>query len=172
MNFKPLEPHGLAGISLQKSEDERGSLTRIWNSKTMLKQFNLNQASYVSNPRKHTLRGLHFQEEPFSENKVVLCISGRVFDVVVDLRDNSQTFGKFLSLELGEGCEFQGLFIPSGFAHGYLTLIQMTSLMYFMDKEYSPSHAMGVKWDSPAFGIKWPAKPEVISSRDLNWPSQ
>ena len=93
MEFSPLGIEGAFGIIGESQVDSRGTLTRVWDCNTILGNFNLNQSSVVSNPTKGTLRGLHYQVEPFSENKVIECVSGRVFDVIVDLRNESRTYG-------------------------------------------------------------------------------
>ena len=108
--------------------------------------------------------------EPFSENKIVECISGKVFDVVVDLRMESHTYGKHLEIEIGPLESHIGLFIPAGFAHGYLTLETDSTLIYFMDKEYSAENSAGLLWRDPNLSINWPFEPSLISERDLQWP--
>lgn len=170
MEFIPLEIEGVFGILSESKSDSRGSLTRAWDSTSILKSFNLIQSSIVTNPRMGTLRGLHFQTDPFSENKVVECISGEVFDVIVDLRQESSTFGNHLEVVLGLSSAYIGLFVPSGCAHGYVTLEQDSTLIYFMDKEYSAENSKGIHWEDPKLQIQWPIKPTVISARDQSWP--
>jgi dTDP-4-dehydrorhamnose 3,5-epimerase len=170
MKFTSLEIEGVYGITEVPYLDSRGSLTRVWDSNSILGDFDLIQSSIVTNPDMATLRGIHFQSEPFSENKVVECINGRVFDVVVDIRKNSPSYGKHLEVLLGPFEAYLGLFIPAGCAHGYLTLEPESTLLYFMDKEYSPKHASGILWNDTALSIGWPQTPNKISERDLNWP--
>ena len=170
MEFVSLDLEGVFGITGESFSDPRGILTRIWDSDSIPGNFKLNQGSFVSNPLKGTLRGLHYQENPFSENKVIICTSGKVFDVILDLREDSATFGVHLEIELGPEETYLGLFVPAGFAHGYLTLEQNSSLVYFMDKEYSPNYSRGILWSDANLSIDWPTEPVLISERDSNWP--
>ena len=170
MKFVPLEIEGVLGIIETSHTDFRGSLTRVWDSNSILKNFNLSQSSFVMNPIQGTLRGLHYQSDPFSENKVIECLSGKVFDVIVDVRKDSSTYGRHLAIELGPSAEYIGLYVPSGFAHGYLTLEPDTILIYFMDKEYSQAHAQGVFWGDSSLSINWPMQPVICSDKDTNWP--
>jgi dTDP-4-dehydrorhamnose 3,5-epimerase len=170
MEFTQLGIHGALGISSESYFDTRGTLTRIWDRNTILNNFDLVQSSVVTNPRLGTLRGLHYQTEPFTENKVVECVSGKVFDVIFDLRKNSPTYGEHIGLEIGPSEAYLGLIVPAGCAHGYLTLLPNSTLVYFMDKEFSKANARGILWNDSFVGIKWPMNPEVISERDLSWP--
>ena len=170
MEFIPLEIEGALGIVERSQFDSRGSLVRAWDSKSILGDFDLMQSSFVSNPAIGTLRGLHYQTDPFSENKVVECVSGKVFDVIVDLRKRSVTYGKHLGFVLGPLEPYLGLFVPAGCAHGYLTLEPNSTLLYFTDKEFSPAHAQGVNWDDPSLSINWPSEPVLMSERDSKWP--
>ena len=105
-----------------------------------------------------------------SETKIIQCIGGKVFDVIVDLRKESNTYFKHTSLEIGPSSEYQGLVVPSGCAHGYMTLEANSTLIYFMDNVYSAESSCGVLWDDPSLKIEWPSKPSVISKQDLEWP--
>jgi dTDP-4-dehydrorhamnose 3,5-epimerase len=170
MEFVSLQIEGVFGLIQQSKLDSRGTLTRVWDSKSLPSNFNLIQASVVFNPTEGTLRGLHYQSEPYSENKVIQCISGRVFDVVVDLRKDSSTFGCHLELVIGPFEDFQGIFVPAGCAHGYLTLEINSDLIYFMDNEYSLNHSEGLLWNDTKLSIDWPHEPVLISERDSKWP--
>ena len=170
INFSPLQIKDSSAIMLKTVVDERGTLTRIWEDNSVLNEFKLRQASIVNNPKLGTLRGLHFQDEPYSESKVIQCVYGKVFDVIVDLRKNSTTYKKYLGIEIGPNCEYQGLFVPQGCAHGYLTLEPNSTLIYFMNNSYSPLHTLGIRWDDLTLDIKWPVKPTLISQQDLQWP--
>ena len=169
MEFVPLAIDGVFGIISESKIDSRGFLVRVWDKYSLFDNFNLVQSSFVLNPQKNTLRGLHYQNYPHSENKVVQCVSGKVFDVIVDLRENSETFREHLEVCLGPDETFIGVLIPVGCAHGYLTLEENTSLIYFMDKEYFPESAQGLLWDDPLLGINWPTQPDLISERDSKW---
>lgn len=170
MEFIPLEIEGVKGIIEKSYSDFRGTLMRVWESNSIFQRFNLSQSSIVVNPTAGTFRGLHFQSEPFSENKIVGCISGKVYDVIVDLRKDSDTYGRHLEIELGPMERYFGLFIPAGCAHGYLTLESNSTLIYFMDKEYSSVHSHGLLWSDPKLAINWPINPLLISARDSEWP--
>lgn len=170
MELVPLELTGVFGIKSPTSVDERGSFLRVWDKENFRNHIDLTQASVAINPKARTLRGLHFQKEPHSETKIVQCVLGSIFDVVVDLRKNSSTFGKHLSIRLGPGDIYQGIVVPKGFAHGYLTLEDNCMLLYFMDKSYVPESAKGIVWNDPTLQIVWPYEPKMISTRDRNFP--
>lgn len=170
MKVEELEIDGLYGISVDPYIDGRGKLQRVWDTLPELKNFGLIQASHVSNPYKGTLRGIHFQEGQGSEAKVVQCVTGMVFDVVVDLRPNSETFNKVVTVELGQKSVFTGLVIPPGCAHGYITLEPNSDFIYFMDKCYSLELTRGIRWNDPLYSIIWPMEPILISEQDSNWP--
>jgi dTDP-4-dehydrorhamnose 3,5-epimerase len=170
VKFVPLAIEGALGVIGDSHADARGSLTRVWDTNSLLGNFDLVQSSIVLNPEPRTLRGIHFQTPPFSENKVVECVSGKVFDVIVDLRKESSTYRKYLGLNLGPSENYLGIFVPAGCAHGYLTLEENSTLIYFMDREYSPENAQGLCWNDPVLSINWPNKPALISERDLKWP--
>lgn len=167
----PLKLENAFCIASQIKTDSRGSMSRLWDSQELLKEFKLNQSSFVTNPSAATLRGMHFQEEPFAENKLIHCVSGLIFDVVIDLRKTSKTYLQHETIEIGPESAYQGLFIPKGCAHGYLTAKANSNLVYFMDKSYSDKSARGLLWNDPQFNIKWPFKPVHISERDKNWPN-
>lgn len=169
IHFSPLRIQDAFGIQLQDKVDSRGSLTRIWDLNMFLEKFSVKQISLVHNPIRHTLRGLHFQKDPFEENKLVYCIYGKVFDVLVDLRVKSKTYLQYLNLEIGPGLKYQGIQVPSGCAHGYMTLEENSTLLYLMDKEHDPQAASGIAWNDPSIGVKWPFRPGIVSDRDATW---
>jgi dTDP-4-dehydrorhamnose 3,5-epimerase len=115
------------------------------------------------------LRGLHFQNQPMAQSKLVRTIRGSVFDVVVDLRKNSSSFGQWQGFELTES-NFLMLFIPQGFAHGFCTLSPQTEFLYKVDNYYSPEHDSGLRWNDPTIGIQWPIKDPVLSEKDKKLP--
>jgi len=170
VEFIPLEIEGSFAIITKPVSDERGDLIRIWENNSLFDRFDLSQASFVINPIVGTLRGVHYQKEPFSENKIVECVFGKVFDVIVDLRKDSTTFSRHLAIEIGPKCTYQGLFVPKGCAHGYLTIEPHSSLIYFMDKVYSPEKSSGILWNDKQLRIDWPSNPVLISDQDLQWP--
>jgi dTDP-4-dehydrorhamnose 3,5-epimerase len=116
-----------------------------------------------------TLRGLHYQLSPLQEQKVVRVVQGCIFDVVVDLRRGSQTFGQYVS-NVMDGDRHQALFVPKGCAHGYLTMEPDTFVEYIISGQYDQSLQRGVLWSDPALDIIWPMKPEIISDRDRGFP--
>lgn len=166
----PLANFGVYAIKSDLKQDERGSLHRIWQSGEKNLNFECSQVSIVSNPEKFTLRGLHFQTGTFAETKIVFCTSGKVFDVGVDLNPDSDSYLKNINLEIGPGCEFQGVYFPRGFAHGYLTLEQNCDLVYLMDRPHDSNHSSGILWSDRSLQIPWPRKPMKISKKDMAWP--
>jgi dTDP-4-dehydrorhamnose 3,5-epimerase len=152
--------------------DERGSFGRLFDATLFLERgldATLTQASFSYNTLPGTLRGLHYQREPWSEAKLVRCTRGRVYDVMVDLRADSNTRLQWFGRELSEDTH-EALYIPRGFAHGFLTLSAGAELHYQISTEYHPESATGCRWDDPAFAINWPREPAVISERDASYP--
>jgi dTDP-4-dehydrorhamnose 3,5-epimerase len=128
------------------------------------------QSSTIHSPHRHTLRGLHYQEAPHAENKLVRCTRGSIFLVMVDLRNDSATRNEWLGSELSAGSELLA-YVPEGFAQGYQTLEDDTEVQYQMSAHYAPDAARGVRWDDPALRIDWPpADQRLISERDRAWP--
>jgi dTDP-4-dehydrorhamnose 3,5-epimerase len=170
MELISLNLEGVFGIISPTSFDERGSFLRVWDQKNLKKHIELNQGSVAMNPKPRTLRGLHLQTDPHAETKIIQCILGSVFDVVVDFREDSSTYGQYISIRLGPKETYQGIIVPKGFAHGYMTLDVNSTLLYFMDYPYVKESAKGIVWNDPALRIAWPYAPEVISDRDRNFP--
>ena len=112
---------------------------------------------------------MHFQEPPYAETKLVRCTRGAVYDVIIDLRPHSPTFRRWVGVTL-DADSFSMLYIPTGMAHGFLTLQDSTEVFYQISEFYSAAHARGVRWDDPAFGVNWPETPRVISQRDREYP--
>jgi dTDP-4-dehydrorhamnose 3,5-epimerase len=170
-----IEETPLSGVMLVKVEshrDERGLFARTFDVAefeavglpTQWTQCNLSW-----NQRRGTLRGMHFQHEPYSEPKLVRCTKGRVFDVAIDLRQNSRDFGRWYGIELSDDSR-DALFIPAGCAHGYLTLEDNCEIFYMVGTVYAPEFAAGVRWNDPAFHVDWPIAPTTMSDRDATWP--
>jgi dTDP-4-dehydrorhamnose 3,5-epimerase len=166
----PLKIDGSFGLVSKSVADVRGALTRLWENSLIPTEFSLKQESIVTNPESLTLRGLHYQKFPYSETKIIQCISGKAYDVILDLRKESNTYGQHTTLEIGPNSEYQGLVVPSGCAHGYMTLEASSTLIYFMDNTYSTENSFGVLWNDPRLEIEWPFKPVFISKQDLEWP--
>ncbi len=169
------EPLGLPGvyrIRHPRHSDLRGAFERIA-CQTSLEAAGLTgqmrQLSLSENLHPHTIRGLHYQADPCPEMKLVRVLSGRVFDVVVDVRPESASFGKWCSVEL----DTTGgtLYIPPGFAHGFQTLEPNTVVLYAMSEDYVQGLQRGLRWDDPNVGIAWPMSPTAMSSRDESHPS-
>jgi len=116
------------------------------------------------------LRGLHFQKEPYAQAKIVRCVRGVIYDVAVDLRQNSQTFRKYIAVILSEFNKYM-LYIPRGFAHGFLVLSDEAEVIYKVDNEYSPEYECGLIWNDPDVGIDWPIDNPILSEKDRKWPT-
>jgi len=165
---------GLPGayvVDIEPRIDERGLFARSWCQEEFGAhglQTRLVQCSISRSDRRHTLRGLHYQAAPHAEAKLVRCTTGAIYDVIVDLRAGSPTRGKYFGAELS-AANHRALYVPEGFAHGFLTLADQSEVFYQMSEFYHPEAARGVRWDDPAFGIVWPARPAVISDRDATY---
>jgi dTDP-4-dehydrorhamnose 3,5-epimerase len=164
---------GLRIITPDKFDDNRGYFMKSFEKKAFSEQginFDITQINHSFNLLKGTLRGMHFQVEPFAQEKLVFCEKGKIFDVAIDLRKDSQTYGKWFGLELTEDNQ-QIFYIPKGFAHGYQALTDNAELVYFLQGEYSKENESGVLWNDPAFAISWPLEPTTIADKDNQWPS-
>jgi len=153
-------------------EDERGRFMRAWCAREFSDygiQFAPVQANMGLSLRRGTVRGMHFQIAPALEAKLVRCTKGSMFDVALDLRPESKTYGRWHAAELTES-NGRMLFVPPGCAHGYQTLEDHTEMYYMTSALYSPDEARGVRFDDPAFGIEWPLEATVVSEQDRNWP--
>ncbi len=153
--------------------DERGLFARTYSREAFLEHglhADFEQCNVSRNTKAGTLRGLHFQREPHGEIKLVRCVRGAIFDVAVDVRPDSATFGRWFGLTL-DADSAKALYIPTGFAHGFQSLTDDAEVFYQMSTGYAPGHAAGARWDDPAIGIDWPmAQPTVISDRDRMLP--
>jgi len=163
-----LTKSGVYGLENLDFLDARGRSTRYELPENVM--FKPQQLLSVHNNQNGTLRGLHFQNRPKAETKILHCLLGTIFDVLVNLDSLGLPQPDIFSIELGKGCEYQGLLIPSNFAHGYLTTSEHSDLLYLMDQDYEPSFASGIRWDDPKLRIDWPSPPNVISDRDSLWP--
>ena len=173
MRFTALELAGVWLVELEPFEDERGLFARAWCRDEFADHglvTEVAQCSISRNTRAGTLRGLHLQEAPHEEVKLVRCTRGAIFDVIVDLRPGSETEGEWIGVELS-ATTGNALYVPKGFAHGFQTLADESEVFYMMSHPYVAEAACGVRWDDPAFGIEWPEAAErTISERDLGWP--
>jgi len=172
MIFKKTKIAGVYLLEPERLADDRGFFARIW-CQTEFAEHGIDarvvQCNLSFNPRKGTMRGMHYQLAPHEETKTVRCTMGAIFDVAVDLRNNSPTFKQWVGAPLtAENREM--LVIPPGCAHGYLTLADDAEVAYQMSEYYAPGYGAGVRWNDPAFGIRWPGEVTVIAARDRDYP--
>ncbi len=173
MIFQDARLKGVYEIQLEPMSDERGFFARAWCRKEF-ESHGLNpalaQCNISFNACSGTLRGMHYQAEPYGEAKLVRCTRGAIYDVAVDLRRDSRTFKNWVAATLT--AEKRNMFfVPEGCAHGFLTLEDNTEVFYQMSEFYNPESASGFRWDDPAFHIVWPRNVEVISERDRTYPN-
>lgn len=163
---------GLFRIEASPARDDRGAFMRSWCRESFTAagiDFTPIQASLSENTLKHTLRGMHFQAAPAEEQKLIRCVRGAVHDVLLDLRPDQPSYLKHVAITLDSKAA-NGVFVPRGIAHGFLSLTDDAVVEYMIDTPYAPELARGVRWNDPAFAIVWPAAPKVISARDNAWP--
>jgi dTDP-4-dehydrorhamnose 3,5-epimerase len=160
-------------ISPPVFEDSRGAFVINWRPDFFAErglETRIAQASTAVTRRRGSIRGMHYQAEPFAETKIVRVVRGAIFDVAVDLRPGSPTYLKWVACDLS-AANRKMLYIPAGFAHGYQTLDDDTEVTYFVSAPYSPDHQRGARWNDPAFGITWPlGSPSQIHERDATYP--
>ena len=172
MKIRKLSIAGPLIIELEKHEDSRGFFARMY-CKENFNEFGIDndivQINNSFNKDVGTLRGMHYQCNPMAEEKIVRCISGKLYDVIVDIREKSASFGQWLGVELSSENRHM-LYIPKGFAHGFITLEKNTELIYMVTQYYSPEHERGLRWNDPKFEINWPLDPRSISEKDANHP--
>jgi dTDP-4-dehydrorhamnose 3,5-epimerase len=168
MQFIPTPLAGAYLIDLEKRGDDRGFFARAFCEQEFAAQKLVSRFVQVNNSLsafKGTLRGMHYQLAPKAETKLVRCIRGALWDVILDLRAESPTFGQYFGAELSAENR-RMMYVPKGFAHGFITLQDDTEAFYFVDEFYSPEQERGLRWNDPRFGIKWPAEPVVLSDKD------
>lgn len=168
MLFKETKLEGVFVVEPELIIDERGFFACSWSPEEFEKQGlnpRLIQCNISFNNKQGTVRGLHFQEKPHEEAKLVRCTRGAMFDVAVDLRRDSPTCLQWVAVDLTADNR-RMFYIPEGFAHGYQTLSDDTEVFYQMSESYHPESARGLRWDDPVIGIEWPRKVTVISERD------
>ncbi len=172
MIIEPLALPGAFLVRMDPQQDERGFFARAFCQKEF-RQHGLDadfpQHSVSFNKVRGTLRGLHYQASPHGETKVVRCTRGRIHDVVVDIRAGSATRGKWLGCELSADNGFS-LYIPGGFAHGFITLEDNTEVHYMINREHAPGHGRAIRWNDPDLNITWPLQPLVMSAHDRDAP--
>jgi dTDP-4-dehydrorhamnose 3,5-epimerase len=171
MKFTELEISGAWLIEPEPQIDERGVFRRHFCAEEFSSRGivpAVAQGNISENPKKHTLRGFHFQVPPFEEAKTLSCVSGAIYDVVVDLRAASPSFMKWVSIEISAS-DRRSLHVPTGCANAWLTTEPNTMIHYYMSHPYNPAAGRGFRYNDPAFGFLWPAAPAVISKKDLNY---
>lgn len=172
MIFEPLGLEGAWLLRLEEIHDERGFFARAWSAGEWRSRGlnpDLAQSSLSFNRHARTLRGMHYQAPPAEEAKAVRCIRGAIYDVALDLRRGSPTFGRWQARELTADNRLS-LYIPEGMAHGFMTLTDAAEVLYLISAPYDAALGRGVRWDDPAFGIEWPHAPAVIADRDRTYP--
>jgi dTDP-4-dehydrorhamnose 3,5-epimerase len=168
MNINELSIPGVYEITLNPVNDNRGFFMRVYDVE-VFKKYSLHrewvQENHSRSGKREIIRGLHFQTEPFTETKLVRCIRGSIFDVAVDIRKKSSTFGKWVGVELSEENK-KMLYIPRGFAHGFCTITEISEVIYKVDNIYSPENERGIIWNDPDLNIKWPVINPILSAKD------
>jgi dTDP-4-dehydrorhamnose 3,5-epimerase len=167
MNIQPTDLPGVVIITPRVFKDARGFFFESYNAEqfksrgiqTVFVQDNHSQST------RGTLRGLHFQLPPMAQDKLVRCVRGAIWDVAVDIRAGSPTFGRWIGVELSAG-NFRQIYVPSGFAHGFCVLSDEAEVLYKTSAVYSATHERGIAWDDPAIGITWPLAEPLLSDRD------
>ena len=172
MIFTETKLKGAFIIDVKRLEDERGFFGRAW-CKKEFQDHGLNsnavQANVSYNKVKGTIRGMHYQVAPYMESKTIRCTSGAIYDVIIDIRPDSPTFKQWIGVELTEE-SFRMLYVPEGFAHGFITLEDHTSVHYMVTEYYTPGAEAGIKYNDSAFNIQWPITPTVVSDKDMKHP--
>jgi dTDP-4-dehydrorhamnose 3,5-epimerase len=163
---------GLLLLVGEPQRDSRGYFARVWDASEVSRRGHnarVHQTSVAFNSSRGTLRGLHYQEPPYSEAKTVRCSAGAIYDVAVDLREDSPTRLQWLGLELS-ATNWTSLYIPEGFAHGYMTLTDGAEVHYQISAAYRAEAARGIRWNDPALDIRWPIPIAAMSERDAGFP--
>ena len=172
MIFTPTPLTGAYLIDLEKKATNAASFARAFCETSSAQHGLVSHFCQVNNSlsaKKGTLRGMHYQLAPKAETKVVRCIRGALYDMILDLRNGSPTFGHSFGAELSAENR-RMMYVPKGFAHGFLTLVDDTETIYFVDEFYSPEHERCIRYNDPKFKLQWPAAPTVISDKDKNQP--
>jgi dTDP-4-dehydrorhamnose 3,5-epimerase len=171
MKFEETTLQGAYIVDLQPFHDERGFFARAYCAnefEALGMVSDVVQANLSTNNVKGTLRGMHYQLDPYQETKFVRCTRGSLYDVIIDLRPASPTYMAWIGVELTAD-NHRGLFVPRDFAHGFVTLEDHTEAFYMVSQFYTPGAESGIRWNDPAFHIEWPIEPTVISQKDAGW---
>ncbi|WP_435196325.1 dTDP-4-dehydrorhamnose 3,5-epimerase [Natronomonas sp. EA1] len=170
-SFEESQIDGVTLIQSEVFEDDRGYLLETFD-KEVFEDAGLDTdfiLEFYSRSEKGVLRGLHQQADPYQQAKIVRCIRGRIFDVAVDVRKGSETYGQSVSFVLSDENK-NAVYIPRGFLHGFLTLSDAAIVHYKADNEYAPQHERGIRWDDPQLDIQWPHDDPIVSEKDESWP--
>ncbi|MGE0405785.1 MAG: dTDP-4-dehydrorhamnose 3,5-epimerase [Candidatus Korobacteraceae bacterium] len=159
-------------IEPERRSDERGFFARVWCTREF-QEHGLTPRAVQSNMSynygRGTLRGMHFQREPHGEAKLIRCVRGAIYDVILDLRPESPTYTQWIGVELTQDNR-KLLYVPEGFGHGFITLTDDTEVFYHVSEFYHPESEGGIRWNDPAFQVEWPLEPRIISEKDRSWP--
>lgn len=172
IQFTPLALPGIWLVQMASRADNRGYFARTFCSEEFKAQglpSIFSQCSVSFNSRRGTLRGLHWQDAPYPEGKLIRCVRGSVFDVAVDIRPSSASYSKWISTTLSAD-NGDALYIPPGFAHGFQTLENCSEVFYQMTQAYHEGYARGLRWNDPTIGIGWPIADAIVSGRDATLP--
>ena len=172
MLFNATPIHSAFVIDIEMRTDERGSFGRAWCAREFAENgidVQFVQGNVASTRKKGTLRGMHYQTAGWEEAKLVRCTRGAIWDVLLDLRAGSPTFGQSYGVELAADTH-RMLYVPPGCAHGYQSLVGDVETFYLASNYYAPEAECGVRYDDPAFGIAWPLEVTVLSKKDAGWP--
>jgi dTDP-4-dehydrorhamnose 3,5-epimerase len=159
-------------VDLEKRVDDRGFFARTWCRNEFADRglaTDLVQGHVSVNATRGTLRGLHFQRPPHAEAKLIRCVRGAIYDVIVDLRRDSPTHGRWLGVDL-DAASYRMLYVPAGFAHGFQVLADDTEITYLVSAFYAPGAEAGIRYDDPSLAVPWPLPVTRISEKDLSWP--
>ncbi len=172
MKFTKLSLEGAYIIEIEPFNDERGFFARSWCQKEF-KEHGLDarlvQCNISFNKHRGTLRGMHYQSKPQEEAKLIRCTRGSIYDVIIDLRQDSKTYKKWVSIEL-DSINRKMIYVPEGFAHGFVTLEDNTEVFYQVSEFYNPKYYKGIRWNDQSFNIQWPINENlIISKQDKSW---
>ena len=168
-----LQKTKIQGVYIIKNDpffDKRGSFTRLYCKRIIKKKINfeIKQSNLSINKNKHTLRGFHYQIGKSSENKIIKCLKGKIFDIILDLRKKSKTYKQFISITLDDK-KNTSLILPRGCANAFLTLENKTMVLYYTDNYYNKASERGIRYNDPSFNFNWPLKPKIVSIKDKSY---
>jgi dTDP-4-dehydrorhamnose 3,5-epimerase len=172
MKFISQKIQGVYLIKPELHEDKRGVFRRSFCQKELEASgvnFNVRQGNISENFTKHTLRGFHYQSDPSSESKILTCLTGSLFNVIIDLRSDSETFHNWIPMSISAKTK-ESVLIPAGCSNAFLTMSKNTIVHYYMSEFFQPESYHGIRYNDPYFSVSWPSEPKVISEQDLNFP--